>query len=96
VLYDCLLMNDIFQYDDIYDDLMAYLKMKMAMMMNNVDKDHLLILASSTWLREECVRKSEDEEYIEYQLIILSDGHFVQTRWLLLRRLTNYPMYIQR
>jgi hypothetical protein len=41
-----------------------------------------------------CVRKSKDEVYIEYQLIILSDGHFVQTRWLLLRRLTNYPMCI--
>jgi hypothetical protein len=45
---------------------MAYLKIKMAMMMNNVDKDHLLILASLTWLRKEYVRKSEDVEYIEY------------------------------
>ena len=44
--------------------------------------------------KRECRRKSEDEVYIEYQLIILSDGHFVQTRWLLLRRLTNYQMYI--
>ncbi len=63
VLYDYLLTDDIF---DIYDDLMAYLKIKMAMMMNNVDKDHLLILASLTWLRKEYVRKSEDVEYIEY------------------------------
>jgi len=48
VLYDYLLTDDIFHYNDIYDDLMAYLKIKMAMMMNNVDKDHLLILASLT------------------------------------------------
>lgn len=32
-------------------------------MMNNVDKDHLLILASLTWLKTaNVVRKSEDEE----------------------------------
>lgn len=87
-------MNGICHSNEIDDDWMSYSMKRMAMMKNNVDKDHLLILASLTWLGEECRRKSEDEVYIEYQLIILSDGHFVQTRWLLLRRLTNYQMYI--
>jgi hypothetical protein len=39
-------------------------------------------------------RKTKAKETEEHHLIGLDDGHFVQTRWLLLQRLTNYPMCI--